>query len=258
MGEKNGEQNKTQAAVTGGGSALSRYQDVIVGRRGLGALVHFEFCVYLGRIPGALGLLLRKIFWPGLFGACGAGTTFGRNVKLRHPHRIVIGDRVVVSDDCVLDARNANAERVLELGSDVMLADNVTLSCKNGTVRIGNNVGFGTQTVLHAVNGCHAELGNDLIIGPACYIAAGGNYDIDQTDLPMAKQGLRREDSGVTLEGDNWLGAKVCVLPGVTMGQGSVAAAGAVVAASVEAMNVVGGVPARPIRRRGPNAPTQA
>jgi acetyltransferase-like isoleucine patch superfamily enzyme len=252
------EQNKTQAAVTGGGSALSRYQDVIVGQRGLGALLYFEFCVWLSRTPGALGLLLRKTFWPRLFGACGAGTTFGRNVKLRHPHRIFLGDRVVVSDDCVLDARNASTDRVLEIGNDVMLADNVTLSCKNGTARIGNNVGFGTQTVLHAVNNCHAELGNDLIIGPACYLAAGGNYDIDSTTQPMAKQGLRPEDSGITLAGDNWLGATVSVLPGVTMGQGSVAAAGAVVARDVEQMGVVGGVPAKLIRYRGKSGSVEA
>ncbi len=252
-----GEQNKTQATVTGGGSALSRYQDVIVGKRGWTALIYLELCLWLGIIPGALGLFLRKLFWPSLFGSCGAGTTFGRAVKLRHPHRIHLGERVVLADDCILDARNTTTDRVIEIGSDVILADNVMLSCKNGTMRVGNNVGFGTQTVVHAVNGCHAELGDDLIIGPACYIAAGGNYDIDQTEHAMAKYGLRHEDSGVTLEGDNWLGAKVAVLPGVTMGQGSVAAAGAVVTRDVEAMTVVGGVPARLIRRRGEPGPVQ-
>ena len=251
------EQNKTQATVTGGGSALSRYQDVIVGRRGWWALIYFELCLCIGIIPGALGLLLRRIFWPSLFGSCGAGTTFGRGVKLRHPHRIHLGERVVLADDSILDARNTSSDRVMEIGNDVILADNATLSCKNGTMRIGNNVGFGTQTVVHAVNGCHAELGDDLIIGPGCYLAAGGNYDIDQTEHAMAKQGLRHEDSGVTLEGDNWLGAKVSVLPGVTMGQGSVAAAGAVVARDVEAMAVVGGVPARLIRHRGKPGPVE-
>ena len=252
-----GEQNKTQATVTGGGSALSRYQNVIVGQRGWWALIYLELCLWLGIIPGALGLFLRKIFWPSLFGSCGAGTTFGRGVKLRHPHRIHLGERVVLADDCVLDARNTATDRVIEIGNDVILADNVMLSCKNGTLRVGDNVGFGTQTVVHAVNGCHAELGDDLIIGPGCYIAGGGNYNIDQTDHSMAKQGSRREDSGVTLEGDNWLGAKVTVLPGVTMGQGSVAGAGAVITRDVDPMTVVGGVPARRIRRRGKPGPVQ-
>ncbi|NKB87173.1 MAG: hypothetical protein GKS06_02995 [Acidobacteria bacterium] len=252
------EQNKTQASVTGGGSAFAKYQSVIVGRRGWFALIYLEFCLWLGMIPGALGLFLRKMFWPSLFGSCGRGTTFGRGVKLRHPRRIHLGERVVVSDDCILDARNEASDRVLEVGDDVILADAVMLSCKNGTARIGNNVGLGSQTILHAVNGCHAELGNDLIIGPACYFAAGGNYDIDQTEVPMAKHGLRTESGHLTLEGDNWLGAKVCVLPGVTMGQGSVAAAGAVVAGDVGAMDVVGGVPARVIRKRGRQDPAPA
>lgn len=253
-----GEQSKTHATVTGSGSALSRYQDVIVGKRGWWALIYLDLCLWLGIIPGALGLFLRKIFWPSLFGSCGAGTTFGRGVKLRHPHRVHLGERVVLADDCILDARNADSDRVIEIGNDVILADAVMLSCKNGTMQIGNNVGFGTQTVVHAVNGCHAELGDDLIIGPACYIAAGGNYDIDQTEHAMAKYGLRFEDAGVTLEGDNWLGTKVSVLPGVTMRQGSVAAAAAVVTHDVEPMTVVGGVPARPIRHRGKSGPAQA
>ncbi len=73
----------------------------------------------------------------------------------------------------------------------------------------------------------------------------------------MAKYGLRHEDAGVILEGDNWLGTKVAVLPGVKMGQGSVAAAGAVVTHNVEPMGVVGGVPARLIRHRGKPGPVQ-
>ncbi|HEV2474158.1 MAG TPA: DapH/DapD/GlmU-related protein, partial [Chthonomonadales bacterium] len=46
-----------------------------------------------------------------------------------------------------------------------------------------------------------------------------------------------------------WIGARATVLPGVTVGHGSVVAAGAVVAADVEPGWMVGGVPARPIKR---------
>jgi len=85
-------QPKTQATVTGGGSALQRYRRVIVGRGGWMALLRFEACAWLAIVPGAMGLFLRRIFWPGLFRRCGRGTVFGANVLLRHPHRIELGE----------------------------------------------------------------------------------------------------------------------------------------------------------------------
>ncbi|HJO05469.1 MAG TPA: DapH/DapD/GlmU-related protein, partial [Acidobacteriota bacterium] len=244
-------QTKTQATITEGGSALQRYRRVIIGQPGWGALIYFEICCWLAIVPGALGLLLRKSLWPKLLGNCGKGVVFGANVTLRHPHRIHLGDRVVISDGCVLDARSEDAAKAIDISDDVILANNVTVSCKGGTARIGAGSGIGMQTVIHAVNGCRVELGADQIIGPGCYIAGGGNYDIDRLELAMAQQGLRESEEGVVLEGDNWLGAKVSILPGVTMGRGSVAAAGAVVTASVPSMAVCGGVPAKVIRSRG-------
>ena len=246
----NANQTKTHQAVTTGGSALDRYQKVIVGRPGLGRLVYFELCSWMGPIPGAAGVLLRRLFWPRLFGSCGRGVLFGANVALRHPHRIVVGDRVVIGEGCVLDARNDGAEVALTIGEDSILGNNVMVSCKNGRASIGARCGVGTQTVIHAVAEADTDLGNDLIIGPRCYIAGGGNYNIDRLDVPMAQQGLRAGES-TRLEDDIWLGAGVIVLPGVTVGRGSVAAAGAVLRESVPERSICAGVPARVIRTRG-------
>ena len=54
-------------------SPLSRYQELVVGRKSLLFLAYFEWCLLLGSVPGAAGLFLRKIFWPGLLGSCGGG-----------------------------------------------------------------------------------------------------------------------------------------------------------------------------------------
>ncbi|MDJ0623217.1 MAG: DapH/DapD/GlmU-related protein [Desulfocapsaceae bacterium] len=56
----------------------------------------------------------------------------------------------------------------------------------------------------------------------------------------------------VTIGHDVWIGHKAIVLPGVTVGNGAVVAAGAVVSRDVKPYSVVGGVPAKPLRSRFP------
>jgi len=242
---------KTQAVVAGQGSALHRYMDVILGRRSWGLLLYYEFCVLLGAFPGALGLFLRKLFWPRLFRSCGKGTVFGANILLRHPMRMDIGNRVVISDGCILDARNDQTDRAIALGDDVMLSNFVIVSCKDGTVELEAGVGLGAQTIIQAVNDCRVTIGEGTMVGPKCYIAGGGNYKTELTDLPMLQQGLRDDEVGVEIGPDVWLGANVTVLPGVSMGEGCVAAAGAVVTKPIEALAICAGVPAQIVKMRG-------
>ena len=78
---------------------LSRYRALTAGEAGWGYLLRFELCMLLFRnVPGALGLILRKIFFPGLFGACGRGVLFGTGLTLRNPRAIRLGDKVVIDD----------------------------------------------------------------------------------------------------------------------------------------------------------------
>ncbi len=69
----------------------------------------------------------------------------------------------------------------------------------------------------------------------------------------IADQGC--SSAPVRLEDDVWLGARVVVLPGVVMGAGSIAAAGAVVTRSVEPMTIMAGAPARKVGKRVPKCP---
>ena len=236
-------QQKSQEAVTSGGSILSRYQDIIVGNRSLFKMIYFELCMWISRLPGALGFALRKIFWPRLFASCGKGVFFGENIILRHPNRIHLGNKVVISDGCILDARNSELSRVITLSDNVILSNNVMISCKGGSVTIGEYSGLGALTVIQSIANSPVEIGNNVFIGPKCYITGGGNYITKRLDIPIWKQGM--EEMGATkLGNDIWLGANVTVLGGVEVGSHSIVAAGAVVTKSLDEKSVSVGIPA--------------
>ncbi|MGB7934107.1 MAG: acyltransferase [Gammaproteobacteria bacterium] len=241
---------KSHAAVTGGGSPLQKYQDVIVGRRSIPGMLYFEWCMFLGALPGALGLILRKLFWPRMFGSCGKGVQFGQNIVVRHPKRIHLGNNVVISETCILDARTEYCDHALTLGDDVIMSNNVMISCKDGIVTIGARTGIGAQTIIQSTNQCPVTIGDDVMIGPRCYLVGGGNYNTDRLDIPMREQGIK-PDTGVRIASDVWLGANVSVIGGVEMGAGSISGTGAVVNRTVPERAICVGVPARVVSTRG-------
>ena len=228
---------------------LSRYQDLMVGKRSFLYTIYYEICMVISIFPGSIGLFLRKILWPRLFHSCGKGVLFGSNVTLRHPNRISLGNRVVISEGCILDARSPLDDVAIRLDDDGILSTYVRIACKNGQIGIGNRFGIGAQTVIHANYGNPVKIGNDVAIGPQCYITGGGDYSLDRTDIPIAQQD--QSIKGGCILGDGvWLGAKVSVLGGVTDGYGSVAGAGAVVTSDIPSMSIAVGVPAKVVKKR--------
>lgn len=250
-------QQKTHAEVTGGGSALHRYMSVVLGERSIAKLLYFEFCLFMSPIPGMLGLGLRKVFWPRMFASCGKGTVFGAGAKLMHPGRIHLGKRIVISDGCILDARNPDSGEALVLGDDVMLAHGVMLSCKGGSITLGDRIGIGARSIIQSTKGNPVAIGVDAIIGPRCYITGGGNYNIDRIDIPISKQGMKVM-GGTRIESGVWLGAGATVLGGTSIGHDSVVGASSVVTKSLPALSVSVGIPARVVTHRGQKESTSA
>jgi galactoside O-acetyltransferase len=200
-------------------------------------------------VPGASGLFLRKLFWPRLFHSCGKNVFFGSNIVLRHPNRIALGNRVVISEGSILDARNPSEDTVISIGDDGILSTQVRIACKNGTVTIGARCGIGAQTVIAASAGNPVTIGDDVAIGPQCYITGGGSYALDRTDIPIAQQSIR-VTGGSFLEDGVWLGAKVAVLGGVTIGSGAVGGTGSVITRTIPEMAIAMGVPAKVVKMR--------
>ena len=244
------EHQKVQALITDESrSAFRRYQDLVVGTRSIWYLIKYETITGLfGGLPGALGLLLRKRFFSLLFSRVGHGVVFGRNIVLRHPNKIELGDKVVIDDNCVLDARG-QSNRGIKIGNNVILARNTILGCKDGDIEIGNDVGIGAYTIIHAIGGNRVHIGDNVLIAAFTYLVGGGEYHTDRTDIPIAKQGMILK-GGIRIEDNAWLGARVIVADGINIGHDAIVGAGAVVLESVDPMGVAVGMPARVIRKR--------
>jgi maltose O-acetyltransferase len=90
------------------------------------------------------------------------------------------------------------------------------------------------------------RIGDRVLLGPAVQLYPVG-HDID----PAARSGVNGHEHAkpIVIGDDVWIGGGAIVMPGITIGQGSTVAAGAVVTKDVEPYTVVGGSPARVIKR---------
>lgn len=111
-------------------------------------------------------------------------------------------------------------------------------------IDIGDHSGIGLNAYITGP----LVIGRDVVMGPGCTII-GMNRNTARTDIPMIQQGYHPKVAPV-IEDDVWIGANVTILPGKRIGMGSIVAAGAVVTRDVPPFTVVGGNPARVIRRR--------
>ena len=226
-------------------SAREKYASLIVGKPGWEALVKYETVVLLSQcVPGALGLALRRSLYPLLLGACGRNVVFGQNVVLRHPHKIHIGDNVVIDDNCLIDAKGESNSGI-RIGSGVFIGRNTILSCKNGDIVLaeGANVGFNCEIF----SASRVQIGRNVLMAAYSYLI-GGDHDFGDPSRPVIEQA--RRSAGITVGDGAWLGAAAKVLDGVQIGANAVIGAGAVVRESVPERATAVGVPARVVGQR--------
>lgn len=234
-------------ALNDDSSALQKYQKFFVGNSSFSAFLRYEFAMmFAAGTRGALGFFLRKHLFPGLFAKTGKGVNFGRNISLRCPTRMTLGESVTIDDGCALDARGAASADDFSIGPRTLIARDTVLLVKNNHLRIGADCSIGSQCNLSGVSGI--EIGDHCIIAGQCYFG-GGRYKMALGEGPMVTQGLETKGP-VVLGNDVWVGAHVSILDGVRIGNGAVIAAGSVVTSDVEDNAIVAGVPARVIRHR--------
>lgn len=228
-------------------SPLHKYMDMQIGKRSWWTLFKYEFVMMLcNSTTGALGYLLRKIFYPFVFAKIGRNVTFGRNITIRHPHKIRIGDNCIVDENCVLDAKGEDP-RGIEMGNNCVLSRNNILSCKGGHIKLGDGTNIAQNSLVHSE--IAVELGKNTLVASYVYFVGGGNHDFSRTDVPVIQQpSLSR--GGIFIDDNCWFGAGVIVLDGSHIGRDCVIAAGAVVNSDMPEFSIVVGMPARVLRNR--------
>lgn len=111
-------------------------------------------------------------------------------------------------------------------------------------IKIGNNssIEVGCQIANDTT------IGNDVMIAPEVVIFSVG-HETSDTSIPMRLQG-NTKPRPVTIGDDVWIGQRAIILPGITIGDGAIVAAGSIVTKDIPARTVVGGNPAKILKTR--------
>jgi chloramphenicol O-acetyltransferase type B len=133
------------------------------------------------------------------------------------------------------------------------------------------HVSVGRCTYFSGAQSKYAQIGSFCSIGPQAIVGGLGQHALDfistspvfystrkQLGASFAAGDALEENLSTALGHDVWVGARAIILDGVTIGNGAVIAAGAVVTKDVPAYAVVGGVPGKVIRMRHDEATIEA
>ncbi|NOX14979.1 MAG: acyltransferase [Epsilonproteobacteria bacterium] len=136
---------------------------------------------------------------------------------------------------------------------NITLGDNVSFmknsyvyANDNGELTIGNNFTMNSNSQLGASCG-KIVIGNDCAIAPNCVLRAS-NHTFDNPDIPFREQGHTYGE--IILEDDVWVSSNCVITANTKIGKSSIVGAGSVVLKDVEPYSIVGGVPAKLIRKR--------
>lgn len=155
---------------------------------------------------------------------------------------------VDLSDNVVLfpGALLLRYPRNIHIGSDALIKSGAHICPCNpqAHIHIGSRTSLGFHSFVYASD--RITIGDDCQIAPFVYIVDSDHGT--RKDAPMNRQ--PNQPNPISIGNDVWIGAHAVVLAGVTIGQGAVIAAGAVVNRDVEPYTIVGGVPARHLGER--------
>lgn len=172
-------------------------------------------------IPGVFGQLLRQIWYRKL---------------------ILNNEKLSISTGCEFTPRKS-----ILINGPVSIGKNSHFFADGGLIKIDKNTAFNMNVHVNASVGGEINIGKDCLFGPNVVLRTAG-HKFDSLNVLIRKQG--HTISNIIIDDNVWVGANAVILGGVHIGQGAIIGAGAVVTKDVPANVIVGGVPAKIIKKR--------
>jgi len=143
---------------------------------------------------------------------------------------------------------------LIEGSGDIIIGDNVFIGNKGAwfvtpkihekpVLRIGSNTVVNYRTVISVVT--NVTIGNNCLIAEETKIFDNNSHGIDYTNRKMTEKDV----GPITIEDNVWIGMNSIIMKNVTIGMGAVVAAGSLVTKNVPPLTLVGGVPAKAMKK---------
>jgi len=197
-----------------------------------------------GWVPTLAGIGLRALVYRLIMRIEGV-VAIERGVRIRFADQVRLARGVYLDEGVYLHACPGG----IEIGENTLVMHHAELHVYNfrnlphAGIRIGRDSLIGEFCLIRGPGG--VTIGNRTYLSPAVHIYSS-DHRFDDPERCFVDQEITAQ--GVTIEDECWIGAMVIILDGVTIGKGSVVAAGAVVAEDVPPHTLVAGVPARVVR----------
>ena len=211
--------------------------------------------------PGPVGRGLRYRYYKGKLRHLGRGVVFDAGVQIFSPEWVSIGDNTWIDsyviiiggppkDDHLKVARRPNPsyrgkEGEVHIGRNCHIAPHSLLS-GHGGLWIGDNVGVASGARIYSYSHHYCDLSNPNLNDPTIYKLT--------PMVPPEEQALI--SAPVVLEDNSAVCLNSVVLPGVTIGENSWLGTCSTLWGSIGSNVIASGVPARPVKKRLLNAPT--
>jgi acetyltransferase-like isoleucine patch superfamily enzyme len=198
-----------------------------------------------GWVPTIVGIGVRALVYRTILRMQGIAA-IENGVRIRFADGIQLGRNVYIDQGVYLHA----CPNGIQIGDNSFIMHGSVLHVYNfrdlphAFIHIGANSLIGELNVLRGQGGI--TIGDRVYTAPMVQMLAV-NHVFDDPTRPMVEQGITAD--GIVIEDDVWIGAGAIITDGVRVCKGAVVAAGAVVTQDVPAYTVVGGVPARVLRK---------
>lgn len=182
------------------------------------------------------------------------------------PEQITIGKDVILLDSVSIrfDIQERKNVPSVIIGDRSVIGCNFIFESKEGKINIGNDTYIGGGT--NIISKSNVNIGNNVVISWGCYIYDHDSHSLDyrdriedivqfRNDYLISGNGALNKDWStvkslpILIKDNVWIGFDATILKGVTIGEGAVVAAKSVVTKDVEPWTVVGGNPAKVIKK---------